>query len=339
MISSENIINSFNFARRSDYVFSEIVTHEQFKKLNLGDYIVLDKNDRSIFYKMTRLDIKDNDIIFSNTDTIGNLFNLLKNNKKVKNLKLITNQTDKMINKYLYRMKPSSVSEWYSINVDYESSDLIPIPYGVANKYSPKNLFTDDFSFEKKIDYVDSKMYINFQKNTNLSERQFLYDHFDQFDWAKIKQPTLKLEDYKKDLAKYRFVLCPWGNGVDTHRVWETLYSGSIPITKYHHTYSTSTELPILFVNDYLDITNDLLNNFYKNIYDKDLNFNKLNIKTWFLQINSNQVESSNSEIILEKKVGSNLFRYNLKTRSKIMSYIKKIKYIFKQVLKLKKFL
>ena len=35
MISSENIINSFNFARRSDYVFSEIVTHEQFKKLCL----------------------------------------------------------------------------------------------------------------------------------------------------------------------------------------------------------------------------------------------------------------------------------------------------------------
>ena len=30
----------------------------------------------------------------------------------------------------------------------------------------------------------------------------------------------------------YKFVACPQGNGIDTHRLWETLYRGSIPLVK-----------------------------------------------------------------------------------------------------------
>ena len=28
----------------------------------------------------------------------------------------------------------------------------------------------------------------------------------------------------------YKFVVAPLGNGPDSHRIWETLYAGSIPI-------------------------------------------------------------------------------------------------------------
>jgi len=35
---------------------------------------------------------------------------------------------------------------------------------------------------------------------------------------------------YSKLASEFKFVACPRGNGVDTHRVWESLYRGSIPI-------------------------------------------------------------------------------------------------------------
>lgn len=36
--------------------------------------------------------------------------------------------------------------------------------------------------------------------------------------------------EYAKIVQKHRFVICPRGNGIDTHRFWETLYRGSVPI-------------------------------------------------------------------------------------------------------------
>ena len=43
------------------------------------------------------------------------------------------------------------------------------------------------------------------------------------------------------------------GNGIDTHRFWETLYLGSIPITKSYY-LSRVKHLSVLFVEDYKDI-------------------------------------------------------------------------------------
>ena len=54
------------------------------------------------------------------------------------------------------------------------------------------------------------------------------------------------------------------------------LYLGSIPVTKYHHCLSTLSDLPVLFVNNYSEISEDLLNEYLiKNINTK-FNFEKL---------------------------------------------------------------
>jgi len=37
---------------------------------------------------------------------------------------------------------------------------------------------------------------------------------------------------YVRAICGHEFVVCPPGNGVDTHRFWETLYCGSTPIVK-----------------------------------------------------------------------------------------------------------
>ena len=37
-------------------------------------------------------------------------------------------------------------------------------------------------------------------------------------------------KDYLEELSQHKYCLCPNGNGIDTHRLWESLYLGVSPI-------------------------------------------------------------------------------------------------------------
>ncbi|PAV82851.1 hypothetical protein WR25_26992 [Diploscapter pachys] len=39
-----------------------------------------------------------------------------------------------------------------------------------------------------------------------------------------------KWDVFLKEMSNYRFVLSPRGNGVDCHRIWESIIMGSVPI-------------------------------------------------------------------------------------------------------------
>ena len=61
---------------------------------------------------------------------------------------------------------------------------------------------------------------------------------------------------------------------MDTHRFWETLMMGSIPIVKKNNLVLNfeKFDIPILILDDWRDLDNlskESLNNFYKNNYMK----------------------------------------------------------------------
>ena len=62
---------------------------------------------------------------------------------KFKNIKLISNQSDRIIQNNLYRKKPSCISTWYAININVDRDDLIPIPLGLSNPFSRKTYLND----------------------------------------------------------------------------------------------------------------------------------------------------------------------------------------------------
>ncbi|MDB3983819.1 hypothetical protein N9437_03035 [Acidimicrobiia bacterium] len=337
MFKNQEILNSYNFARQSDIVFSEIVTKKQFEMLNLKNVEIIDENERLIFYKLTKLTLKENDLIFCNTDVVKNLFKLLSKIKNLKNIKIITNQTDTLVDKALYDLKPSCVKFWYSINVGHVADDLIPIPLGLSNDYSPKNILVDDVKFTGLNNDSENYMYLNFSRNTNFSERRGLYNDYENKEWTIVDNPELKIDDYQSSVEKYRFIMCPWGNGVDTHRVWETLYSGNIPVTKEHHTFSTSLGLPVLFIHDYDDITLEKLTNFYDEKKDTENIYEKLDINYWIDNIKNFKINSEQSEKVQETLLETKKFIFLHKTKSKFYSRLKKVKYYFRKIKKIKK--
>lgn len=60
---------------------------------------------------------------------------------------------------------------------------------------------------------------------------------------------------YASTASEYMFVACPRGNGRDTHRLWESLYRGSVPVVLDDHFGRNlkSMGLPIVLVKDWSD--------------------------------------------------------------------------------------
>ena len=97
-----------------------------------------------------------------------------------------------------------------------------------------------------------------------------------------FKNNQLKLEEYIEDLSHHKFAVSPEGNGIDCYRTWECLYLGVIPIVKENKAMSFFKDLPILFVDNYDNITPEFLEKIYEEKFkNKNFNLKKLNISFW----------------------------------------------------------
>lgn len=178
----------------------------------------------------------------------------------------------------------------FCINRNTNSDNTFGLPLGITNDcddspihriYGNKKIMVD-VSSEK----IDKKnlAYINFNISNYLSERKLIIDIFSNSSWVKngvIENTIDGRSKYLRDIKYSKFVFCPRGNGIDTHRLWETLYMGSIPIVKYEKTHHLFTDLPILFISEWNEISEDFLNDKYEEIINKKWNMEKLKISYW----------------------------------------------------------
>ena len=89
-------------------------------------------------------------------------------------------------------------------------------------------------------------------------------------------------ENYLKNMSEYKFIICPPGYGIDTHRCWESLLVGCIPIMiKVDSMDELYEDLPVLLVENYENITEEYLNKEYDRIKKSSYNFNKLYTDYW----------------------------------------------------------
>ena len=130
----------------------------------------------------------------------------------------------------------------------------------------------------------DKLVYLNVNSNTHPS-RITVINKFKDKSYVTYEQPTNTMngrKDFLRQIRQHSFVICPRENGIDTHRLYETLYMGSIPITEYNDIYANLLDLPILFITDWNIITEEYLINKLKEMKTRKYNMNKLYIKYWF---------------------------------------------------------
>jgi len=125
------------------------------------------------------------------------------------------------------------------------------------------------------------KIYVNFSKNSDrFGDRRLALE--------KISKELLAVNDVFiprtytwKNIAEHAFVLSPFGCGIDCHRTWETLCLGSIPIVRAPHFKNLFEDLPVLNVDSWENITQELLDKTIADFSKKTFNYDKLKLSYW----------------------------------------------------------
>jgi hypothetical protein len=148
--------------------------------------------------------------------------------------------------------------KWFGQNSCFQHPKLFFLPIGLANSQWPHgNLSFFNSNFMTTITKSNT-VFFNFNIHTNVSKRQRCYDSLTKLEWLPMINPT----DNLKRLSTYKFCICPEGNGVDTHRLWECLYLKVVPIViKSNFTdILLSNHIPLVVLNEWSDLNLDELN-------------------------------------------------------------------------------
>ena len=289
---TDDFITGNNFAKKSNIIYAQATSVKEISALDENNFSSFQIIDSDIcIYSIKNFDLKENDIIFCKTDFVLELFSKLDGIKLYKNIKLITHQAaTPSIDKVLFDLKPSCISEWYSINVDHVNENLIPIPLGLANNFSKGNLHPENYLEAYKNKYREKKsdkIYCNFNPSTNIKRSHYLkhVENNKLFDTAKDK---VENKEFLEKLLHYKYVLSPQGVGLDTHRFWETLYSGSMPIAENNYIYNK-------FFSQHYHPFQKIEELELDKLPDNDLETSlaeQLNINFWMSKIRTHEIES-----------------------------------------------
>lgn len=124
------------------------------------------------------------------------------------------------------------IHHWFAQNCMIEHSKVTLIPIGIANKMWPHgnlDIVTEIANHLEKLP-KQNLMYFQFRTNTNPVAREACKHAIMQKGVPWI--PELPFVEYAQALAMSRYSICPEGNGMDSHRIWESLYFDTIPIVK-----------------------------------------------------------------------------------------------------------
>ena len=84
-------------------------------------------------------------------------------------------------------------------------------------------------------------------------------------------------------MSRFVFVLCPYGGGLDTHRLWEALILGCIPIIKSSGLDPLFEDLNVCIVKSWSDVNLTRLLQHVETM--KPTNKNKLTLNYWIEKI------------------------------------------------------
>jgi hypothetical protein len=112
----------------------------------------------------------------------------------------------------------------HAINTTVAHPILTTIPLGFPDQAVH---FTMTYK-RPKVDR-DIEIYANFSVGTNTTKRNECLAAF-AGDPRVVTRTALSKQEYYDDLCRSKYVLCPEGTGMDTHRVWEAIFCGAIPV-------------------------------------------------------------------------------------------------------------
>ena len=222
----------------------------------------------------TRREVSDARIIFCPSGMVSNFFQDYKGSINAKIL--VFGNGDEEFSSFDFQI-PSSVRKIYIQNLMFTEDKFHVLPIGLENIRLIRNGFPKNFSPDAQVKF--DKILIGPFSQTHQSRKILQETNYGQ-EFFFQQREFLSPREYFSLASKYKFVASPRGNGIDTHRFWETLYFGNLPVIE---SSPWSKNLQMLDINFLLteDWSNQgLLEALRK--WEEKPNISKANEDLWF---------------------------------------------------------
>ena len=222
---------------------------------------------------------------------------------------LLTHNSDEIIDDtYAVLLYSNKLIRWYAQNIQIKHPKLCMLPIGLANKmweHGNLNIIESIITnFQKKT----KNFYFYFEILTNLPVREHCRTEIEKK--GLIFGNRCNFSTYIHDLAQYKFAICPPGNGIDCHRIWECYYLGVIPILlRSCFSEQLQESLPCILLDKWSDFNSDEIIPKYNQLIEE------LNNNRHYLNINyyKETIEKIKPRIVWfypRGRSGNNLFQY-----------------------------
>lgn len=200
---------------------------------------------------------------------------------------LVTHESDWAVDQRMVDMMPENIVRWFGVNVVVDHPKIEAIPLGIGSPWYPHGdqAKLEELAGSSRI--VDNLAIAFYALNTNMEERGPLTAAINHRPWCSNHvyfnhtQRPMEFGEYLTLLRKHVFVLSPPGNGIDCHRIWEALYLGLFPVCKINPALMSFGMLPILFVENWSQVTFGSLMNGFNAISLSKFDTSKLYTAYW----------------------------------------------------------
>jgi hypothetical protein len=264
--------NIFDYISSTSLIINDdIICGEKFLSICdvfIGSINSINANPNNVKIQKNIIDIENNietainnyEKIFVKTDDLINFYDkIYKFNIDISNKIIITHNSDHEVDaKYEFFL--NQVKKQYSQNCLITHKNLEPIPIGIENSQWFDHQILHNVRI--RIDIKKEKnIYFLFSLSTHFSRNEC----YNKFKNKLIWNNKLSKEEYFIELKKHKYAICPRGNGLDTHRIWECLYLDVIPIMLKRDSINIDN-LPIIYLNDWDELDVNNINTKFKNL-------------------------------------------------------------------------
>lgn len=201
--------------------------------------------------------LREGDAVFLSLYFIERLRNLLPHINQ--RFVLVTHHSDASVTEeHLDILNNQNVIKWYAQNAAVAHDKLIAIPIGLEDRWRANAGHTKHFDKLRSNNALQQtkipRILWGFSEDTNPYERRRAREILAELDTTDHINELSHY--YREHLNGYMFVASPPGNGPDCHRTWEALYLNVVPIVKRDPIYYQFTDLPILIIEDWEELSN-----------------------------------------------------------------------------------
>lgn len=108
--------------------------------------------------------------------------------------------------------------------------NIFTLPIGIENLSIGINGLPNNLKVTKDWNSRSTKVMVGPFSPTHTEREELLKVAERETKVFEVINVPLSPKRFAQEMNEYKFVACPRGNGIDTHRFWEALYRGSVPI-------------------------------------------------------------------------------------------------------------